>query len=270
MAIFLLILLLLWVPLAAPIYLWVGDRNAVSIITMALLYGEFIFLVRLWGKRVYGQPRVLQGYGLKLTRQNGLELLAGLGLGLVSILSMLTVQELLGWLDWRLPGAFRPVIIPEGLLVALAVGFAEELCFRGWLLDELQRDYTIEASLWLDAFLFALLHFIKPLLEMIRTAAQFPGLLLLGLNLVWAKRSTRGRLGFPIGLHGGLVWGYYIVNVGQLLAYSPQVPTWVTGIDGNPLAGLVGLISLGAIAVFLRMISRRYNVTHTPPPPPQP
>jgi len=266
MAIFLLILLLLWVPLAAPIYLWVGDRNLVSIITMALLYGEFIFLVRLWGKRVYGQPRVLQGYGLKLTRQNALELLAGLGLGLVSILSMLTVQELLGWLSWRRSPVFWPVIIPEGLLVALAVGFAEELCFRGWLLDELQRDYTIEASLWLDAFLFALLHFIKPLLEMIRTAAQFPGLLLLGLDLVWAKRSTRGRLGFPIGLHGGLVWGYYIVNVGQLVAYSRQVPTWVTGIDGNPLAGLVGLLSLGAIAVFLRMISRRYNVTHIPPP----
>ena len=105
---------------------------------------------------------------------------------------------------------------------------------------------------------------------MIRTGAQFPGLLLLGLNLVWAKGSTRGRLGFPIGLHGGLVWGYYIVNVGQLIGYEQHVPSWVTGIDGNPLAGLVGLISLGAIAVFLRMISTRYNVTHRPPPPPQP
>jgi len=28
----------------------------------------------------------------------------------------------------------------------------------------------------------------------------------------------------PIGLHSGLVWGYYIINVGQLVEYSGQVP----------------------------------------------
>lgn len=55
-------------------------------------------------------------------------------------------------------------------------------------------------------------------------------------------------LGYPIGLHAGLIWGYYIVNVGGLSEYTGRVPEWVTGIDKNPLAGLMGLILLGAIA----------------------
>jgi hypothetical protein len=47
-----------------------------------------------------------------------------------------------------------------------------------------------------------------------------------------------------MGLHGGLVWGYYILNVGELVKYSDTVPTWITGIDRNPLAGVMGILFL--------------------------
>jgi len=100
-----------------------------------------------------------------------------------------------------------PQVILEGLIVALGIGFAEELLFRGWLLDELQRDYRPRVALWVDALIYAALHFIKPLAEILRTLPGFPALLLLGLTFVWAKRSHRSRLGLPIGLHSGLVWG---------------------------------------------------------------
>jgi hypothetical protein len=59
-----------------------------------------------------------------------------------------------------------------------------------------------------------------------------------------------------MGLHAGLVGGYYIVNVGQLMQYSGQVPEWVTGIDGNPLAGLMGLGFLSLLAIAMK---RRLN-----------
>jgi membrane protease YdiL (CAAX protease family) len=143
-------------------------------------------------------------------------------------------------------------VILEGLASALGIGFAEELLFRGWLLDELQRDYHPRVALWADSTLYALLHYIKPLQEILRTWPGFPGLLLLGLTLVWAKRSRRGRLGLPIGLHAGLVWGYYIINVGQLVQYSGQVPEWITGVDRNPLAGVMGLLFLGVLAFWMR------------------
>lgn len=262
---FVLTLLVLWLPFAAPIYLLVKDTNLVSILTIVLLYVEFIFLLRLWGKYIYNKPQLLQHYGLEITRQNGVDLLSGLAIATISLLILFGLEGALGWLVWQQPqsyGYFRRVIL-EGLIVGLGIGFAEELLFRGWLLDELQRDYTLRIALWVDAFLFATSHFIKPLEAIIHTLPQFPALLLLGLTQVWGKRWRRGRLGLPIGLHGGFVWGYYIINVGELMKYSHQVPEWITGVNNNPLAGVMGLVFLSGLGLWMRGQSRRSHASDT-------
>lgn len=253
--IFLLILLSIWLPLAVPIYLLVKDSNLATILTMGLLFVEFLFLVRQWGKKVYGQNQLLKSYGLINTRQNGFEFLIGLAIGLLLTFSLFAVQGMLGFVSWQNSDNL-PRIIAEGLLSALGVGFAEELVFRGWLLDELQRDYNYKISLRANSLLFALSHFIKPVAAMLRSWPQFPGLLLLGLILVWGKRITQNRLGLPIGFHGGIVWGYYIINIGQLVRYSGTVPDWVTGVNGNPLAGAIGLLFLGTLALGMRKMSK--------------
>ena len=219
---------------------------------MPLLYGEFVLLLRFWGKQVYRQPQILRRYGLERTRRNGRELLKGLSIGLLLTLSLFALEGLLGWFVWQRPTLFLPKLIVEGLLVALGLGLTEELLFRGWLLDELQRDYLPTTVLWASSFVYALLHFIKPWAEILRIWSGFPGLLLLGLTLVWAKRSCSGRIGLPIGLHAGLVWGYYIINVGQLVRFSGHVPDWITGVDRNPLAGIMGLTFLGVIAFWMK------------------
>ena len=257
LAIFALVLLLLWLPLAAPAYWLVGDPNWRSILTMAMLYIEFIVLVGFWGQKVYGEPQIIQSYGLEITGKNCQNLLAGLAVGLLTLTSLLVVEGWLGWLEWRSPAAGLAKIILEGMAIALAVGFAEELLFRGWLLDELQRDYSPRAALWADATIFATLHYIKPPEFLLAHFPEFPGLLLLGLTLVWAKRCSQGRLGLPMGFHAGLVWGYYIVNTGQLLQYSGTVPDWITGIHGNPLAGGMGILWFAIIATSTRQASKR-------------
>ncbi|MEA5503592.1 type II CAAX endopeptidase family protein [Halotia wernerae UHCC 0503] len=249
---FITILLLLWLPFATPIYLLVHDANLVSILTMVLLYAEFIFLLRLWGKHVYQQPQILRQYGLEITQKNGLDLLCGLAMGVINILILFGVQGFLGWLVWQQPKVFLLKLVLEGLIVGLAISFAEELLFRGWLLDELQRDYSPRVALWTDAVVFAVLHFIKPLEVIIQILPQFPALVLLGLTQVWGKRWRRGRLGLPIGLHGGLVWGYYIINVGKLVKYSGQVPDWITGVNQNPLQGVMGVLLMSVLALWIR------------------
>lgn len=254
--IFLVALLSIWLPFAAPIYLLVKDSNLATILTMALLFTEFLLLVRLWGKQVYGQTQLLKSYGLINTRQNGFEFLIGLAIGLLITFSLFGVQGLFGFVSWQNSDNL-PRIIAEGLLSALGVGFAEELVFRGWLLDELQRDYSDRVSLWANSIVFALSHFIKPVAAMLRSWPQFPGLLLLGLILVGGKRSRQNRLGLPIGFHAGLVWGYYIINVGKLIRYSGSVPDWVTGVNGNPLAGAIGLLFLSVLAVGMRKMSQQ-------------
>lgn len=260
LGIFILALLILWLPIAAPIRLLVRDDNLVTILTMPLLYVEFIFLLRFWGKKVHKQPQILRHYGLERTPQNALYLLRGLAIGLINILILFGIEGVLGWVVWQKPSIFLLKIILEGLIVALVYGFAEELLFRGFLFDELQRDYNSAVVVWATAVIFAVAHFIKPLPDIINTLPQFFGLLVLGLTLVWAKRLRRGRLGLSIGLHAGLIWGYYIINVGQLTKYSGAVPDWVTGVNKNPLAGLMGLVLLSVLALGMR---RRLKTTHS-------
>lgn len=249
---FVLALAVLWLPFAIPLHLALQfDPNLASIVVMALLGLEFIALLSVWGRRVQGYRSSFGHYGLVATGQNGREFAVGLGVGVGFVFALFGAIAILGWATWQpSPNLWRWVL--EGSLTAVGVGLGEELCFRGWLLDELERDYRPAIALSLNSLVFAILHFIKPWSEILRTFPQFPGLVLLGCLLVWARRTSRYRLGRAIGLHAGLVWGYYIINVGDLIAFTGVVPDWVTGVDRNPLAGLVGIGFLGVLAIWVR------------------
>lgn len=255
-----------WLPPYVLIRRAIADSNTVSILAVALLFIEFVGLLWLWAKRVHGWRKPLPHYGLSVTHQNRQELVYGLAIGCLSLLALFGLEGILGWISWQPISLSLLRIGLEGLLVALGIGIGEELIFRGWLLDELDQDYSPAVALWSSSLIFAVLHYLKPLqdllaalfgfatsiAEVLRSLPQFPGLVLLGCILVWAKRTTQGRLGLSIGLHGGLVWGYYLINVGELVRYTDRVPAWVTGVDNNPLAGAMGMLALGAIGVGLK------------------
>lgn len=251
--IFLAVLLLIWLPISIPIYLLLkSDQNLVTILTMGLLFGLFLLLLPFWSKKVYQQPQVFRQYGLAGTRQNGLNLLLGLGIGLLFTFSLFALEGLLGWVKFSTPQAILPKIILEGFLSGIGIGFAEEFVFRGWILSELEKDYRPKTALLANASIFAISHFLKPISEVIRAFPTLPSLFVLGLTLVWAKRSAGGLLGLPIGIHAGLIWGYYILNIGKLVESSKLAPTWLTGIDGNPIAGVMGILFLSILAVWMR------------------
>jgi uncharacterized protein len=264
---FILVLILSWLPGLALIYGGFmaarqnledpSTKNLLSILTMGLLAIEFLAILPWWGRKVYQHPNLYYRYGLVATRENGLLLLKGLGIGLALALCLFSIQGVFGWLTWRSPSLPIWQLILEGSATALGVGLAEELFFRGWMLDELERDYQPQVSLVADAGLFAILHFLKPIPVMLQSLPQFPGLCLFATVLVIAKRQQRNLLGLSIGLHAGMVWAYYIVNVGQMVEYSGRVSDWVTGINGNPLSGLLGLVFLGLLAIALAKFSGR-------------
>ena len=240
------VLLIIWLPLALPIYFLLShDANLTTIVTMSLLFMELLFSWHFWGKLVHQEKQIFRCYGLELSQRNLYELLQGLAIGFWLCLSLFIIEAICGWVE------IEPIasnlfinIVLEGLISALGIALAEELLFRGWLLDELQRDYRPATTIWIGSIIFALAHFIKPIEEIMRTAITFPALMLLGISLILAKQKYGDRLGICIGIHAGLVWGYYIVNVGNLIKYTNQVPAWVTGIDHNPIAGVMGLLFL--------------------------
>ena len=253
------ILLILWGPFAVCIYglgYLLGQNNIASILALVLLYACFLLLAWAWGWLVHSWQKPLKIYGLifcdRFFKDLAIALLSGVGL----VVLLFGVQVLLGWASFY-PRPLMAIAV-EGLLVALGIGLAEELLFRGWLLAELQTGLSRGAAVVWSSLLFAIAHFIKPLSEILRTSPQFFGLLLLGLILAMVRSRNQARsfqsLGMPIGLHAGLVWGYYIVDVGDLVLPEWRVPEWVTGIHGNPLSGLLGLVILGSLTAlsFLR------------------
>ncbi len=247
---------MLWAPIALIFYgtgHLLGRHQVFGFLALVTLYGGFIGLSWCWGRWVHRQRHPFYAYGLVFCPRFVTDSLIALclGCGLVSLL--FTTQVLLG------VAVFYPkpilAIALEGLAVGVGVSIAEELLFRGWLLTELQTSLPRPQAIVWSSLIFAVAHFIKPLSEILRTSPQFLGLLLLGVILATSRHVSRCQpgftsLGLPIGLHGGLVWGYYIVDVGDLIMPSGLAPDWVTGIHGNPLSGVLGLAILGILALF--------------------
>lgn len=269
---FLVTLLLLWLPIAAPVHLIWGESVGVAL--TILLYSEFLGLIWFWGRNVARYSHPYRYYGLSFSTQNGRDFLFGLGLGCATLSLFMFLQVSLGWLSvqtegWQisLPARLLPAsgvyfvdwqgAIAPGLLTSVGVAFAEEMLFRGWLLSELERDYSKNTALISCSLVFAILHFIKPLNVILATWSQFVGLVMLSAALVLARRRCDRRLGVAIGLHGGLIWCYYIVNTTHLLKPTGVVPEWVTGIHGNPIAGVMGIIFLSAIAIGFRYFKKK-------------
>jgi uncharacterized protein len=258
-SVFISLLLLSWLPLAVPGYLWIPDANLASIMTLIALYGLFLGWLCAWGTQIDRKIFFWRQYGFWRPWQNTSEAIVGFGMAASCLLGLLICEGSWGWLDWQ-PINIQHLLpqILEGLLVGVAIGLAEELFFRGWLLAELRRDYDRRTCLLATSVIFAALHFVKPLPAILHTLPQFGGLVLLGMILVWARRSTRGRLGLSIGLHAGLVTSYYWVNVGDLIRYTGRVPEWVTGIHENPLAGVAGIGTLAWLAWMVRSLPQQY------------
>ena len=173
-------------------------------------------------------------------------ILSSLGLGFalgVLILGVLFgIQTALGWVTWQLAdGQQLTSVLLLTFLLALWISGTEELVFRGFLLTQLQHDYPSGAAAAISSLIFALLHLVW---ERRETIPQLPGLWLMGMVLVLARSVDGGSLGLAWGLHTGWVWAIASLDSAQLITYTGMGSEWVTGKNGKPLAGAVGIFCL--------------------------
>ncbi|MFM7312322.1 MAG: lysostaphin resistance A-like protein [Cyanobium sp.] len=184
-------------------------------------------------------------------RQALLTYLRGLLKALLLLGGVCAALLLLGLARWGPPPTWGEWLNAAAL--AFGVGFAEELLFRSWLMGELTLLMGASRALLLQAVLFSLLHnrFQLPPTTLVPLLV---GLLMLGLALGLQRSADGGALWGAIGLHGGLVGGWFALSQGWL-QIAPATPTWLIGgsaVSANPIGGLLGLLGL-----FVLLLSRR-------------
>lgn len=270
----------LWMPIAVLSALALNWRppqplNQTQKLTLlASLYG--IAPIVLWKiSQVEGQS--FTDYGLAWRFEFFRSITLGFGLAIISLIVLFGFQFSMGWLHlWPqhregqeqqsspvnldLPAKNRwvklwqtVILVLPILLIAFWISSTEELIFRGFLQKQLQQEYSVWVATLIASTIFALSHL---LWELRNTFRQLPGLGLMGMVLTWACICNGGSLGVAIGLHAGWIWGISSLDTLGGVKATEKVPEWVTGLGGQPLAGVSAMVMLLLVAAVLNLSLR--------------
>ena len=232
-----------WI-LATPIYLLGADKENLSLIGTIFTFLIYVFSLPKWFKLRWGVKNTWTLLGIKKIERNGNLIFYFLkGFLLSTILISLIIFPIIAteWGYWI--GKISPDTLINAIFLILGVGLAEELIFRGWLLEELKKQFGLRKAILGQALIFSIVHigFDLPFMQML---SILTGLFLLGILLSLIRLKDKNSLWGCIGLHGGLVGLWFITNNG-LLEISKNSPKWLVGpgtINTNPLGGIFGIL----------------------------
>jgi membrane protease YdiL (CAAX protease family) len=199
--------------------------------------------------------------GLKFNKHSFSEMLFGFVLSGFMIALVFFSLLLLGYLNIETIGYNAGILSPIITLllwlfsIGIAVGWSEELVFRGYLLQNLTEGIGIKWAAILSSAFFGLAHMFNP------NATVLAGIIitLLTFLLVFGWLRT-GQLWVPIGLHAG--WNFFMGpifglpvsgNDSESIVHNSIVgPKWFTGGEFGPEGGILVLpiILIGLVILF--------------------
>jgi membrane protease YdiL (CAAX protease family) len=266
-----------------PAMLLTGSKG-IELLQTSLLLNATISLVGIvssvWIARKFIDRRSFSSLGLSFGPLAIRDLVAGIGITAMMMGLVLALELAAGWTrfeGWAWQTApMRDVVFDllTGLAIFIAVGFYEEILYRGYLLQNLKDGAGLVTAILLSSVIFAASHTMNPNSIWYST---LPGILFAALFLTYGWFRS-GALWLPIGLHigwnlfEGPIFGFPVrgLDTGRLLAHSITGPTLWTGGDFGPEAGL---IILPAIAVGSGLVwaytRRRPKPAHLPVQTPQ-
>ena len=175
-----------WI-LASPL-IFVGiEKENISLIGTIITFLIFVISLPKWFEVRWKLNNVWELVGIKKTKRYGKSsfyflkgLLGAISLLLAILIPVVLFKEVI-WL-----GEISIDILINSLLLIIGVGFAEELIFRGWLLEELKNQFGLKKALIFQASIFSIVHigFNLPLWQMISILL---GLFLLGIFLAFVR-----------------------------------------------------------------------------------
>lgn len=225
--------------------------EAVSLVGTLLSFLMFVLLMPRWVRLRWHRNKPWQTLGLKEGSSSRSSICTSFLRGLLwsaLLLTLLCVPLFLGdWARWEWQGSWR--LFVDALLLLFGVGLAEELIFRGWLWEELNDLFGAKTGGISQAAIFSLVHTrfnlgVWPMLGLLS------GLFLLGLVLALRRRLDHGSLWGCVGLHGGLISGWFLLEK-SALKLSANFPAWLIGPGGNNPNPLGGVIAIGTLTFLL-------------------
>ena len=246
--------------LSLPLLLLNFEKENLSLIGTIFTLILFIFSMPSWFNirwEIMNTWTVL-GLNKKNLLENILHFSQGIFLSLILIILILIPILNENYIIWL--GGLSSKIIINGMLLTFGVGFAEELIFRAWLLEELKLQFGIKIALISQAIVFSIAH-IRSGISFWDVSGTLIGLFLLAILCSIIRFKDAGSLWGAIGLHGGLVGIWFILNNG-LIEISNEAPIWLVGNDSkNPLGSLYGitLLTISSIFYFLNFKSQIFK-----------
>ena len=250
--------LLGWI-LAKPLFILGLGKEHISLIGTIFTFLIFVISIPKWFEIRWGfnNPWILIGINkVDKKEYRFFYFLKGV-LYAIILLTLILIPIISNqWVNWL--GELSPQILLNSLLLIIGIGFAEEIVFRGWLLEELKNQVGFKKGLIFQALVFSFVHigFDMPFWQMISILF---GLFLLGIVLSMIRIKDENSLWGCAGLHGGLVGIWFLINNG-LIEISKDAPIWLVGpgnINTNPLGGFYGITLL--IMIFFYNLLKYKN-----------
>ncbi len=247
-----------WI-LAKPLFFIGLGKENISLIGTIFTFSLFVISIPKWFEIRWGFNNPWQIVGIKSIdkKENRFFYLLKGFLYSIILLSLILIPIINNqWGNWS--GNLSSETLLNSLLLIIGIGFAEELVFRGWLLEELKNQYGLKKAIVFQALVFSIVHigFDMPAWQMISIIF---GLFLLGIVLSIIRIKDQNSLWGCAGLHGGLVGIWFLINNG-LVEISKDAPIWLIGpgnINTNPLGGFYGITLL--IMMFFYNLFRYKN-----------
>jgi len=237
------------------------------LLTLAALASLLAVLVITWAFRRFLDRDTLLGLGLQRSKRWPREIGIGLTLGLLLMAFIFGLEWALGWVRvqgfaWHRQSPMTLIGVLLGYASFYAfVAFSEEVAFRGYILQNLRKEWGGLGALLASSFLFALLHGLNPHF----TPLALVGIAVAGVFMAYGYLLS-GSLWLPIAFH--FAWNFAqgplfsfpvsgLASEGLLLLERGDSPSLITGGAFGPEGGLLGMMALLLGLLLLWLWERR-------------
>ena len=215
----------------------------------------FLILLPSWGRIRWKTNNLWLSIGLDFENKSRLIKIffSGFIFSFFLILIFCIFVSLGGWIvgfDYITVGALL-----NAILLIVGIVSAEEIVFRGWLMEEMVNLFGLRRGIVFQSAIFSIAHY-RSDIGLLALIPFFSGLFLFGILLTLRRTIDKGSLWGCIGLHGGFVGIWYLFDSGMVV-FSSKTPYYLLGPSiymANPIGSITGIIILLITIFFQRRL----------------